>query len=103
MKKVYLAGGISDTDRKAAQKVIAGKIRKIGYEVYSASENDSINDPTPVDIYNEDIDRIKESDIFVVRISGGNEDGTLSEIGMVAGWNEGLQYCGHNDKITIVA
>ena len=53
---------------KPHKKVIAGKIRKIGYEVYSASENDSINDksndPTPVDIYNEDIDRIKESDIL---------------------------------------
>lgn len=107
MTKVYLAGGISDTDRKAAQKVIAGKIREIGYEVYCAAENDSINDksndPTPVDIYNGDIDRVKESDIFVVRISGGNEDGTLSEIGMVAGWNEGLRHCGQNDKITIVA
>lgn len=90
--KVYLAGGISDTDRKAGQRVTAQKIRDLGFDVYSASENDSINDksnnPTPMDIYNGDIERIKECDIFVVRISGGHEDGTISEIGMVAGWNE---------------
>ena len=92
MKKVYLAGGISDTDRKLGQTITAAKIRDIGFEVYAAAENNSINDksndPTPIDIYNADIDRVKECDIFVVRISGGNEDGTLSEIGMVAGWNE---------------
>ena len=92
MKKVYLAGGISDTDRKLGQAITAVKIRNMGFEVYAAAENNSINDksndPTPIDIYNADIDRVKECDIFVVRISGGNEDGTLSEIGMVAGWNE---------------
>ena len=92
MIKVYLAGGISDTDRKLGQTIAAAKIRDMGFEVYAAAENNSINDksndPTPIDIYNADIDRVKECDIFVVRISGGNEDGTLSEIGMVAGWNE---------------
>lgn len=92
MKKVYLAGGISDTDRKLGQAITAAKIRDMGFEVYAAAENNEINDksndPTPLDIYNGDINRVKESDIFVVRISGGNEDGTLSEIGMVAGWNE---------------
>lgn len=92
MKKVYLASGISDKARKRYQKEVAEKIEALGYEVYAASRNDSINDksnnPTPLDIYNGDIDRIKECDIFVVCISGGNEDGTLSEIGMVAGWNE---------------
>ena len=94
MKKVYLAGGISDTDRKLGQAITAAKIRELGFEVYAAAENNEINDksndPTPLDIYNADIDRVKECDIFVVRISGGNEDGTISEIGMVAGWNERL-------------
>ena len=92
MKKVYFASGISDKVRKRYQKEVAEKIRKLGYKVYAASENDSINDksndPTPLDIYNGDIDRIKECDIFVVCISGAGEDGTLSEIGMVSGWNE---------------
>lgn len=94
MTKIYLAGGISDTDRKKGQAITAGKLKDMGYDVYAAALNDSINDksndPTPLDIYNGDIDRVKESDIFVVRISGGNEDGTISEIGMVAGWNEAL-------------
>ena len=92
MKKVYLAGGISDTARKNYQKELAKKIRDLGYEVYAAAENNSINDksnnPTPLDIYNGDIERVKECDIFIATISGGNEDGTISEIGMVAGWNE---------------
>ena len=90
--KVYLAGGISDTDRKEGQKRTAEALRAMGYEVYAASENNFINnksnDPTPLDIYYGDVDRIKESDLFIVRISGGNEDGTLAEIGFVAGWNE---------------
>ena len=92
MKKVYLAGGISDTARKNYQKELAKKIRDLGYEVYAAAENNSINDksnnPTPLDIYNGDIERVKECDVFVVTISGAGEDGTISEIGMVAGWNE---------------
>lgn len=92
--KVYLASGISDKARKAYQVEVAEKIRDLGYEVYAAAENNSINDksnnPTPLDIYNGDIDRVRESDIFVACISGGNEDGTISEIGMVAGWNEAL-------------
>lgn len=95
MKKVYLASGISDKARKEYQKIVAEKIESLGYDVYAASRNDSINDksndPTPLDIYNGDIERVKECDIFVVCISGGNEDGTLSEVGMVAGWNEGIE------------
>src|SRR5699024_5792359 len=92
MKRVYLASGISDKARKEYQKEVAQKIRDLGYDVYAAAENDAINDksndPTPLDIYKGDIEKIKECDIFVVCITGGNEDGTLSEIGMVAGWNE---------------
>lgn len=106
MTKVYFASGISDTARKEYQKEIVNKIRKIkpDWDIYAAAENNSINDksndPTPKDIYNGDIERIKESDIFIVCISGGNEDGTLSEIGMVAGWNEAIFY---KDPIKIIA
>src|SRR5699024_4422673 len=70
----------------------ANEIRRLGYEVYAAAENDSINDksnePTPIDIYNGDVSEIMSSDIFVVNISGGHQDGTISEIGVVAGVNE---------------
>lgn len=108
-KKVYLAGAISDTDRKIGQQVVAKQIRELGYEVYAASENNSINDksnnPTPIDIYNGDIDRVKECDIFVVRLSGAGEDGTISEIGMVAGWNEAISKLGDTkyEPIKIIA
>lgn len=95
MKKVYLAGGISDKARKNYQAELTEKLEELGYEVYAAARNNEINDksndPTPVDIYNGDIERVKECDIFIATISGGNEDGTISEIGMVAGWNEALR------------
>ena len=107
MKKVYLAGGISDKARKSYQAELAEKLEEMGYEVYAAARNteinDKSNDPTPVDIYNGDIERVKESDIFIATISGGNEDGTISEIGMVAGWNEGLMACSNYSPIKIVA
>src|SRR5699024_9879277 len=50
--------------------------------------NDKSNDPTPIDIYNGDVSEIMSSDIFVVNLSGGHQDGTISEIGVVAGLNE---------------
>src|SRR5699024_5316710 len=93
--KVYLAHSISTTGEFVDSKRVANNIRDIGYDVYVASENDSINDksnePTPLDIYNGDIDEIINADIFVVNLSGGLQDGTISEIGFVAGWNEMLE------------
>src|SRR5699024_9435277 len=56
------------------------------------AENDSINDKsnetTPIDIYNGDVSEIMSSDIFVVNLSYVHQDGTISEIGAVAGVNE---------------
>src|SRR5690625_222944 len=90
--KVYLAHPISTTGEFVDSKRVANNIRDIGYEVYVASENDSINDksnePTPLDIYDGDIDEIMDADIFVVNLTGGLQDGTISEIGFVAGYNE---------------
>ena len=93
--KVYLAHSISTTGEFVDSKRVANNIRDIGYEVYVASENDSINDksnePTPLDIYDGDINEIIDADIFVVNLSGGLQDGTISEIGFVAGFNEMLE------------
>src|SRR5690625_2855457 len=90
--RVYLAHPISTTGEFVDSKRVANNIRDIGYEVYVASENDSINDksnePTPLDIYDGDISEIMACDIFVVNITGGLQDGTISEIGFVAGVNE---------------
>src|SRR5699024_9285349 len=90
--RVYLAHPISTTGEFVDSKRVANNIRDIGYEVYVASENDSINDksnePTPLDIYGGDVSEIMSSDIFVVNLSGGLKDGTISEIGFVAGLNE---------------
>lgn len=93
--KVYLAHPLSTTGEFSDSKRVADEIRALGFEVYAAAENDSINDksnePTPLDIYNGDIDEIINADIFVVNLTGGMQDGTISEIGFVAGWNEMLE------------
>ena len=91
-KRIYLAHPISTTGEFNDSKRVANELRALGYEVYVASENDSINDktnePTPLDIYNGDISEILKADIFVVNVTGGLQDGTISEIGFVAGVNE---------------
>lgn len=92
MTKIYLAHSISTRGEFEDSKRVANEIRAIGYDVYAAAENDSINDksnePSPQDIYNGDVSEIIAADIFVVNLSGGLQDGTISEIGVVAGSNE---------------
>lgn len=92
MKKVYLAHSISTKGEFEDSKRVANELRALGYDVYAAAENDSINDkanePTVEDIYNGDVSEIMGADIFVVNLSGGHQDGTISEVGFVAGWNE---------------
>src|SRR5699024_6514420 len=105
--KVYLAHPISTTGEFVDSKRVANNIRDIGYDVYVASENDSINDksnePTPLDIYDGDIDEIINADIFVVNLTGGLQDGTISEIGFVAGWNEMLEVSDRYISTPIIA
>lgn len=92
--KVYLAHPISTKGEYEDSKRVANRIRDLGYEVYVASENDSINDksnhPTPRDIYNGDVEKIIDCQIFVVNLTGGLADGTISEIGVVSGYNEAI-------------
>ncbi len=91
-KKIYLAHSISTKAEFEDSIRVANEIRKLGYKVYAAAENNSINDksndPTPIDIYNGDVSEIMDCDIFVVNLSGGLQDGTISEIGFVAGMNQ---------------
>ncbi|EKU50334.1 nucleoside 2-deoxyribosyltransferase [Staphylococcus massiliensis] len=95
-KKIYLAHPISTTADFNDSIRVANELRNLGYQVYAAVENNSINDksnnPTPIDIYNGDVGEILKSNIFVVNLTGGQQDGTISEIGLVAGLNESGQY-----------
>lgn len=90
--KVYLAHTISTRGEYEDSKRVANEIRALGFDCYAAAENDSINDktnePTPIDIYNGDVSEILAADLFVVNLSGGLQDGTISEVGVVAGMNE---------------
>src|SRR5690625_1799059 len=91
--KVYLAHSISTFGEFEDSKRVADEIRALGYKVYAAAENAGINDksnnPSPIDIYNEDVYELISSDICVVNLSGQLQDGTISEIGFVSGYNEG--------------
>ncbi|WP_019166014.1 nucleoside 2-deoxyribosyltransferase [Staphylococcus delphini] len=96
MTKVYLAHSIA-TKAEAEDSIrVANELRKLGYDVYAAAENKTINDktkdPTPQDIYEHDTTEINDCDIFVVNLNGGSQDGTVSEIGYVAGLNENREY-----------
>jgi Nucleoside 2-deoxyribosyltransferase len=90
--KVYLAHPISTRGEFEDSKRVANRIRALGYEVYAAAENASINDksndPTPADIYDADVIELLSSDIVVVNLTGGLADGTITEVGVVAGANE---------------
>ena len=104
---VYLGHPISDKANKLHSKKITKSIRELGFEVYAAAENDSINDKggqatevTPELIYDGDIPKVISSDLFVVNLTGGNQDGTNSEIGVVAGWNEALKL--YNELIRLL-
>lgn len=91
MTKIYLAHPISTKADFNDSIRIAKEIRALGFEVYAAAENSSINDkknnPTPRDIYDGDISKIVDADLFVVNLTGGHQDGTISEIGLVSGYN----------------
>lgn len=92
MKKIYLAHPISNDYEAQASIDTANKLRELGYEVYAAAENKSINDktkdPTPVDIYDADVAAIMDCDIFIINLTGGDQDGTISELGVICGINE---------------
>ncbi|MDE9798908.1 nucleoside 2-deoxyribosyltransferase [Staphylococcus delphini] len=102
MTKIYLAHSIA-TKAEAEDSIrVANELRKLGFDVYAAAENKTINDksnnPTPRDIYEHDTEAINNCDIFVVNLNGGSQDGTISEIGYVAGLNESSK---HKMKIII--
>ncbi len=105
MTKIYLAHSISTTGEFDDSIRVANEIRALGYEVYAAAENSAINDktndPTALDIYEGDVSEIMSCDIFVVNLSGGHQDGTISEVGVVAGMNEVLKMRG-DDGFTFV-
>jgi hypothetical protein len=104
MTKIYLAHSISTRGEFEDSKRVAARIRELGYDVYVASENMKINDksidPTPLDIYDGDISELLSADIAVINLSGGHQDGTITELGAVAGWNEAM---GSRLPIKIVA
>lgn len=92
--KVYLASSISQSYEIDYTAHIAEVLQEMGFEVYAAALNTSINDkskdPTPLDIYEGDVEQLLNSDILLVNLTGSQQDGTISEVGFVAGINEVL-------------
>lgn len=88
---VYLAHGISDRANFHDSLRIAQEIESIKttdgsqkFEVYAPAGNKKINDksnnPTPIDIYDEDMKRLDSHDVVVANYTGVNSLGTLLEI-----------------------
>lgn len=106
MTKLYYATSISTTGESVDSIRIANNLRELGYEVYAAAENKSINDksndPTPDDIYEGDVPEIKDADIVVVNITGGLQDGTMTEVGFVTGYNEAHEENENNKNIKLL-
>lgn len=99
--KVYIAHPISNDYEAKASIELAQTLRDMGYKVYAAAENKIINDkaanepPTPAMIYQHDVNAIVDCDIFIVNLTGGHQDGTIMEVGVVAGINELLAEGNH--------
>lgn len=90
--KLYLAHPIATTGEESDSIRVSKRLRDIGFEVYAPAENKSINDktnnPSPEEIYDGDVPKILDCDIFVVNLTGGLQSGTDSEVGMVGMHNE---------------
>ena len=86
---VYIGAPISNTGFVMYVNRVAGLLRDIGYEVYSAIEDESINDktndPSPEQIFNNDLKGILQADIFLFLETGGIQIGTHVELGIVLG------------------
>lgn len=91
-KEIYIAGSISRPCEKKWHSEISQKLIDMGYSTYAPGDNESINDktnnPTPLDIYNGDVSKLKSCDILLVELHGGKQDGTIWECGWACGWNE---------------
>lgn len=89
MKKGYLAHPISTTGEFNDSIRVADMLEQTGVKFYAPAKNKSINDksnkPTAKDIYDNNIDRLHESDLIVVNYAGGDSEGTLYELAYSAG------------------
>ena len=91
--KLYICHPISTTGEFNDSIRVAKRIEEVaGVEVYAPALNKEINDksnnPTPAMIYEQDVDNLLSSDIVVINYTGGDADGTVLELGMLAGMYE---------------
>lgn len=79
---------------KTSARYVVGIDDKPKYQVYAPALNKAINDksnnPTPQMIYEQDVERLLDSDIVVVNYTGGDADGTVLELGILSGLALGL-------------
>lgn len=108
--KVYTASPISTEGDALFADEMSQQLRSLGYEVYSPIEdksiNDKSNDPTPQQIFVNDLDGINYADIIVVNETGREQVGTHVELGIVlerVGMQTRLQENGllHDVRVTI--
>lgn len=84
---IYIAAPISTEAEVMYVDKLAETLRTIGYEVYSASEDEEINDktnnPKAETIYTKDFDAIDDADIVLFVETGKKQVGSHIELGKV--------------------
>lgn len=88
MIKGYLASNFFDLGGKTVTNTLAAIIRNYGVDLYNPIENGNINakdkvNPTAIQIWEADINELKEADILFVYYDG-EDPGVMGEIGYFA-------------------
>ena len=98
--RIYLGGAMFTIADITNNLRLAEKLRNKGFEVYCPNENKNINDKTRTDltskdIYLDDIEELKKSNVFLCQIS--EDSGTMWEAGFMDCLN---QYVNKNKCFT---
>lgn len=97
---VYFASPWFNAEQAEREERVKGKLRELGFNVWSPKENSSlspITDPAIRQrIFSANVEHIKASQI-IFAITDGKDMGTIWEAGFANGYNEGRK-----DKIIIV-
>ena len=102
--KVYVAGQLfTEADRR--QRLYEGqKLKQFGIDYYSPIENNSINDksllPTAKEVFAADLAELEKCNFILVDLANA-DPGTMMELGIAIGQNNGVRIIAHNSDIRI--
>lgn len=92
--KVYFASPWFNPDQAEREERVKGRLRELGFDVWSPKENSSLSPITdPVireKIFSANVEHIKSCDI-IFAITDGKDMGTIWEAGFANGYNAGME------------